>query len=187
MERINQNDVDCFLLQMERISAAPPQKEKLQEEWYRFSGFIMWIPEIFHLAEQKTVEEIFWSENLPDTLFLTEEKTAGITLQKMKDAVMRGEEAGAELIRNIRHLLEKLDDRTVCYGAGEEGSAVKAYWLEYKSFAADSRIYNVLFVFRTGKEWNMGTFFSLFEEYEQWKPTIWEMMRTIKEDFDERI
>ncbi len=33
----------------------------------------------------------------------------------------------------------------------------------------------------------MGTFFSLFEEYEQWKPTIWEMMRTIKEDFDERI
>ena len=123
MERINQNDVDCFLLQMERISAAPPQKEKLQEEWYRFSGFIMWIPEIFHLAEQKTAEEIFWSENLPDTLFLTEEKTAGITLQKMKDAVMRGEEAGAELIRNIRHLLEKLDDRTVCYGAGEIGRA----------------------------------------------------------------
>ena len=161
MERINQNDVDCFLLQMERISAAPPQKEKLQEEWYRFLGFIMWIPEIFRLAEQETAEEIFWSENLPDALFLTEEKTAGITLQKMKDAVMQGEEAGAELIRNIRQLLE--------------------------SFAVDSRIYNVLFVFQTGEIWNIGTFFSVFEEYEQWKPTVWEMMRTIKEDFDERI
>lgn len=187
MERINQNDVDCFLLQMERVFAALPQKEKLQEEWYRFPGFIMWIPEIFRPADQETAEEIFWSENLPDALFLTEEKTAGITLQKMKDAAVQGEEAGAELIGNIKQMLEKIDDRTVCYNAGEEGNAVKVYWLEYKSFAADSRIYNVLFVFQTGDKWNMGTFFCLFEEYEQWKPTVWEMMRTIKEDFDEGI
>lgn len=187
MERINQNDVDCFLLQMERISAAPPQKEKLQEEWYRFPGFIMWIPEIFRLAEQETAEEIFWSENLPDALFLTEEKTAGITLQKMKDAVMQGEESGAELIRNIRQLLEKLDDRTVCYGMGEEEGRIKVHWLEYKSFAADGRVYNVLFVFQAGQDWILGTFYCPFEEYGQWQPTVWEILRTIREEQNEGI
>lgn len=181
MERINEEDVDVYLQQMERVFVTPPERDKRQEEWRHFDGYALWIPDAFCPAGREAAEEIFWSENLPDRLFLTEGNTAGITLQKMKGVDT------ADPIGDIRMLLEKLDDRTVCYGAGGEGSAVKAYWLEYKSFAADSRIYNVLFVFQTGEIWNMGTFFSVFEEYEQWKPTVWEMMRTIKEDFDERI
>jgi len=87
----------------------------------------------------------------------------------------------------MKQILEKIDNRIVCYGTGEEENETKVYWLEYKSFASDSRIYNVLFVFQTGNEWNLGTFFCPFEEYEQWKPAVWEIMRTVKENIDEGI
>ncbi len=181
MDRINEDDIDCFLLQMEQVFAALPEREKRQEDWRHFSGFTMWIPAAFHLADRETAEEIFWSENLPDKVFLTEGNTAGITLQEIEGV------NEADPVADIRKLLEKSDDRTVCYDAGEEGDRPKVHWLEYKSFAADGRVYNVLFAFQAGKDWILGTFYCPFEDYGQWKPTVWEIMRTIKEDMDEGI
>jgi len=187
MEKINENDIDYFLQQMEQVFAVQPKKKKMQEEWRHFPGFIMWIPETFQEAGREAAEKLFWSENLPDTLLLAEEKTAGITIQKLKDAGAQWDEAGTNPVDDIKQVLEKMDNRTVCYGTGEEGDRIKVYWLEYKSFASDSRIYNVLFVFQAGKEWNLGTFFCPFEEYEQWKTAVWEIMQTIKENTDEGI
>ena len=86
MERINEEDVDVYLQQMERVFVTP---------------------DAFCPTGRETAEEIFWSENLPDRLFLTEGNTAGITLQKMKGVDT------ADPIGDIRMLLEKLDDRTV--------------------------------------------------------------------------
>ena len=177
MERINEEDVDVYLQQMKRVFAASPERDKRQEEWRYFDGYALWIPDAFCPAGREAAEEIFWSENLPDRLFLTEGNTAGITLQKMKGVDT------ADPIGDIRMLLEKLDDRTVCYGMGEEEGRIKVHWLEYKSFAADVRVYNVLFIFCAGSKEILGTFFCRFEEYEQWKPVIWEMMRTIKEEY----
>ena len=181
MERINEEDVDGYLQQMELVFLAPPEREKRQEEWRHFEGYAMWIPDAFSLAGREAAEEIFWSENLPERLFLIEGNTAGITLQKMKGANT------ADPIGDIRMLLEKLDDRTVYYGMGEEEGSTKVYWLEYKSFAADGRVYNVLFVFQAGPDWILGTFYCPFEEYGQWKPAVWEIMRTIREEHNEGI
>ena len=77
-------------------------------------------------------------------------------------------------------MLENLDDRTVCYDMGQEENEIKVDWLEYKSFAIDGRVYNVLFLFNTGKEKMLGTFYCPFEEYGTWKPMIWDIMQTIK-------
>lgn len=93
----------------------------------------------------------------------------------------------ADPIGDIRMLLEKLDDRTVCYGMGEEEGRIKVHWLEYKSFAADGRVYNVLFIFQAGQDWILGTFYCPFEEYGQWQPTVWEILRTIREEQNEGI
>ena len=109
-------------------------------------------------------------------VFLNEDKTAGITLQKFEDARTRVSMTG------IRQMLEKLDDRLVFYDTGMETDGIKVHWLEYKSFAADVRVYNVLFIFATGSKEILGTFYCRFEEYEHWKPVIWEIMRTIKEE-----
>lgn len=181
MERINEEDVDVYLQQTERVFATPPERDKRQEEWRHFDGYALWIPDAFCPTGREAAEEIFWSENLPDRLFLTEGNTAGITLQKMKGVDT------ADPIGDIRMLLEKLDDRTVCYGMGEEEGRIKVHWLEYKSFAADGRVYNVLFVFQAGQDWILGTFYCPFEEYGQWQPTVWEILRTIREEQNEGI
>lgn len=107
MERINEEDVDVYLQQMERVFVTPPERDKRQEEWRHFDGYALWIPDAFCPTGREAAEEIFWSENLPDRLFLTEGNTAGITLQKMKGVDT------ADPIGDIRMLLEKLDDRTV--------------------------------------------------------------------------
>ena len=177
MERISEEDVDCFLQQMKRLSEADSAIDMRQEERRHFQDFCIWIPEVFRQTEIENAEEIFWSERLPDVVFLNEDKTAGITLQKFEDARTRVSMTG------IRQMLEKLDDRIVFYDTGMETDGIKVHWLEYKSFAADVRVYNVLFIFCAGSKEILGTFFCRFEEYEQWKPVIWEMMRTIKEEY----
>lgn len=179
MERIDENDVDCFLQQMEQVFAVRQDREKQAEEWRHFPDFDIWIPEVFHPADSEAAAEIFWSEQTPD-LLLAQGNAAGMTLQ---------EAAGGQApdsMEDIRRMLERIDDRTVCYGSGEEADG-RVRWLEYKSFAADSRIYNVLFTFGAGEKEMLGTFYCPFEEYGQWKPVIWEIMRTIKERRNERI
>ena len=119
MERISEEDVDCFLQQMKRLSETDSDIEMRQEEWRHFQDFCIWIPEVFQQTEIENVEEIFWSERLPDVVFINEDKTAGITLQKFEDARTRVSMTG------IRQMLEKLDDRLVFYDTGMETDGIK--------------------------------------------------------------
>lgn len=179
MERIDHNDLDFYLLQMQAACAREPEREKKEEEWRPIYGFMVWIPEDFSLADKELAEEVFWSEDRPDILFTTAKKTAGITMQIIEKEIKSGEE--------IKGQLNNLDNRIVCYDMGETGSGVKVHWVEYKSFAGDERVYNVLFFFQIGGRNILGTFYCLFEEYDRWKPVVWEMMQSVKEDTDEGI
>lgn len=116
MERISENDVDCFLQQMAQVFAPLPEMGKCREEWRHLPGFRIWLPGSFQLADRETAEEVFWSEALPEMLYMTEDGTAGITLQTMEDAEVT--------VQEVRQRLERLDERIVCYGSGtEEGRA----------------------------------------------------------------
>lgn len=179
MERIDHRDLDFFLLRTQKAFAGEPEWEKKKAEWRSFYGFTVWIPECFSLADEEWKEAVFWSENRPDILFTTKEGTAGITMQVIEEEIGSGEE--------IKTRLRNLDDRIVCYDVGKTESDIKVHWVEYKSFAGDERVYNLLFFFQTGGRNILGTFYCLFEEYDRWKPVVWEMMRSIKESADERI
>lgn len=96
MERISEEDVDCFLQQMKRLSEADSAIDMRQEERRHFQDFCIWIPEVFRQTEIENAEEIFWSERLPDVVFLNEDKTAGITLQKFEDARTRVSMTGSD-------------------------------------------------------------------------------------------
>lgn len=176
MERISENDVDCFLQQMAQVFAPLPEMGKCREEWRHLPGFRIWLPGSFQLADRETAEEVFWSEALPEMLYMTEDGTAGITLQTMEDREVS--------VQEVRQRLERLDERIVCYGSGTEEGRAGVRWLEYKSFAADGRVYNVLFLFRAGGCDRLGTFYCPYEEYGGWKPVVWEIMRTIEEEND---
>lgn len=179
MERIDHKDLDFFLIQIQTVCAKEPERKKKEEEWRSLYGFIIWIPDNFSLADKRLIEEVFWSENRPNILFTTGKKTAGITMQIIEKEIKSGEQ--------IKKQLNNLDNRIVCYDMGEIESSVRVHWVEYKSFAGDERIYNVLFFFQIEGKNILGTFYCLFEEYDRWKPLVWEMMQSVKESTDERI
>ena len=86
----------------------------------------------------------------------------------------------------IRAALARLDGRTVFYNAGREETGAEVRWLEYKSFAADGRVYNLLFLFRCGDREILGQYFCAFEEYDRLKPLAWEIMRSVECDGPDR-
>lgn len=187
MERIDGEDIDSFLLQMEAIFNQEPERDKDDGEWRKICGFRIWTPAVFSPADRESASEIFWSDYRPGIVFLTDRKTEGLTLQTLAETGMTDDTGGEDLIASVKRRLDTVDDRIVYYDTGVTDGDVKIHWIEYKSFAGEERVYNLLFLFRIDTKEVLGTFFCVFEEYERWKPIAWEMIRSIREEADERI
>ncbi|MDD6626871.1 MAG: hypothetical protein PUF03_01310 [Lachnospiraceae bacterium] len=183
MERIDGEDIDYFLLQIEQRLKDKAETERSAEEWRQIMGFEIWMPEDFALADQERVSKIFWSENRPEILLLSEKERAGIVFQPLDDMENFSEEAAENSMERMMTVLRKLDDRTVCYDRGEAGNenGIRIYWMEYKSFTADDRVYNFLFLFQIKGQYILGKFYCPFERYERWKPMVCEMLQSVRE------
>ncbi len=182
MEKIDGEDIDYFLLQIEQNFKDKAQTNKGAEEWRQIMGFEIRMPEDFALADQETAAKIFWSENRPEILFLSEKERAGIVFQSLDAMENFSEKTVENPMERMRSVLKKLDDRTVCYDMGETENedSIKIYWMEYKSFTADDRVYNFLFLFQIRGQYILGKFHCPFEQYERWKPTVWEMIQSVR-------
>ncbi|WP_277406924.1 hypothetical protein [Lacrimispora xylanisolvens] len=47
----------------------------------------------------------------------------------------------------IRQILKQADGKNVFYDQGTISGTVPVLWFDYKSFAADERVYNMMFLF----------------------------------------
>ncbi len=182
MREISNDDFDSFFL---RVKKALRQEEKfVSGEVINFGmGFSIQIPQGFSVMDENQAAEIFRSENRPPVFFATPGRNEGITFQILEE---KGNMEPEEYGKKAGQMLEQLDSRTVFYGSGMER---EAYWMEYKSFAAQEIIYNILFLFWAGGKMIMGTFYCLFQNYDIWKPDILHMLHTIRTEgtIDERI
>ena len=182
MRDICNEDFDSFFLRVNRLLEM--EEEVFQGEDTDFElGFSIQIPRDFSRMVKEEAENIFWSKNRPPVLFARAGRNEGITFQILSGAEDREPEDWG---RRAKELLNQGDRRTVFYGDGNEG---KTYWMEYKSFAARERIYNILFLFQVGKDMIMGTFYCLFQDYQIWRSRILQMLHTIRteENTDEGI
>lgn len=182
MRDVSNEDFDSFFLRVTRILGT--EEEVFQGEDTDFElGFSIGIPHGFFRLKNEEAKDIFWSKNRPPVLFASDGRNEGITFQ-----ILSGEGDWEPEIwgRMVKQILNQADSRTVFYGDGREE---KTYWMEYKSFAARERIYNLLFLFAAGKNMIMGTFYCLFQDYQIWRPRILQMLHTIKteENTDEGI
>ena len=182
MRDICNEDFDSFFLRVNRLLEM--EEEVFQGEDTDFEmGFSIQIPRDFSRMEKEEAENVFLSKNRPPVLFARAGRNEGITFQILSGAEDREPEDWG---RRAKELLNQGDRRTVFYGDGNEG---KTYWMEYKSFAARKRIYNILFLFQVGKDMIMGTFYCLFQDYQIWRSRILQMLHTIRteENTDEGI
>ena len=181
MERISGDETDLFLLQAGERSRGQKGTAGAGGATERRSlpGFTAWLPDDFVQAGRERAAGIFWSRERPELVFVSRERGAAIAFRVL-------EESGGDMPERIRAAMARLDGRTVFYNAGREETGAEARWLEYKSFAADGRVYNLLFLFRCGDREILGQYFCPFEEYDRLKPLAWEIMRSVECDGPDR-
>ncbi len=177
MERISGDEIDLFMLQAEEKFCGQEKRASTDRPQERRSlpGFTAWLPDDFVRIGREEAAAIFWSTDRPEMVYVSRERGAGITFR-----ILEG--TGGGLMERIRDILARLDGRTVFYGEGREEAGTKVHWLEYKSFSADGRVYNLLFSARCGDKEILGQYFCPFEEYDRLKPLAWEIMRAIECD-----
>ncbi|MBD5547931.1 MAG: hypothetical protein HDQ97_11115 [Lachnospiraceae bacterium] len=180
MEQVTNEDLDYILLRM--------KKEKTmgdEDEGGNFGmGFSVCIPEEFEQADGESASNLFWSEKRPGVILTSLKREEGVTFQFLNEEIEG--KALLDCRKIVKQLIEQIDRRCVFYSEGEESEAV---WFDYKSFAENKIVYNLVFLFQAGPRKVLGTFFCLFEEYDKWKPRILKMLKTIKtkEETDERL
>lgn len=177
MERIETGDFDFLRIRMEKkFSGADGKADESQDrEAVPDMGFSILLPPGFVRAEKEEAAEVYWSQKRPPVIFRTEDERAGITFQLLHE-----ETAGKALLAvrdEIMQIIGQMDKRTVFYDMGERAGVL---WFDYKSFAGNEAVYNLVFLFQTGKRIILGTFYCIFEIYDIWRSEILEMTGTIK-------
>lgn len=182
MQQPEKEDFDYFLIQMEReFNGAYQKEDKNMTEHNLELGFCIWLPEKF-IVENNEATDVFWSKKRPKVIYINAEENAGVTFQTIEmQTIVKGEgneeHSGRESClveyrKRLREAIKRKDDRTVFYNMGEINKITKVYWMEYKSFASDERVYNLVFLFHAEKKYVLGTFYCLFADYEKWKKII---------------
>lgn len=175
MEQTGNEDFDCFLLRMEREFNTDGERGETDGVEMDFGlGFRVRIPTGFREADREEAEGIFWSSDRPPVLLLAPDRRAGITFRRTEADATDGS------MGEIRQALQGADGRTVFYDSGVTGKDGDIPWLEYKSFAADERVYNLVFLFAVRDGCVMGTFYCAFGDYDRRKPVVFGMIHTIK-------
>ncbi len=189
MEQVTYDDLDYFLNQMKRkFDAGAGKRSKSIEDTYREQdfgmGFSVRVPGEFEQADKESASEIYWSEKRPLIILTTPEREEGLTFQFLNEELADRGLPGCR--ETVKRLVEQMDERCVFYSVGEQAGAV---WFDYKSFAKDQAVYNMVFLFQAGERKVLGTFYCIFETYDKWKPAVLEMLEAIKmkEETDERL
>lgn len=176
MNKVKTSDIDRFIINRKRRFNGEDALETEKEIRDFGLGFTVLIPNVFKESSGAEVSEIFFSENRPPIVLTAAEKHAGITFQALADS---GLPEPSEMGMRIRTRLDEIDSRMVFYESGSAGVNQDIQWMEYKSFAADERVYNLLFLFRAAHRMVMGSFYCIYKDYDTWKPLVLRMLDTI--------
>lgn len=182
MKPVNDTDIDKLFLLLRKELNRKKRKEYEETGGMLFygNGFRIELADGFEEAGKERKAAVFHSKNRPDTVFIHSQENAGITFQTV-DTGSGLWEADLESARDeICRILQQADRRTVIYDTGEvyEGSLI--LWFDYKSFAADEVIYNMMFLFPANGKLTVGTFYCTFADYAKWKPVVITMLRTVR-------
>lgn len=186
MEAVKDNDVDKIFLQIQKElqkkkpETIEPDKELTDWSEFRGPGFALKIPDGFLEIGRKKAATVFFSQNRPQIILSNPQEYAGLTFQTAR--LEQGKsvlELGVEGER-IRQILKKLDEKNIFYDQGNVSRDIPVLWFDYKSFAADERVYNLMFLFLSSGKLIIGTFYCIFKDYDRWKSKILKMLETIQ-------
>jgi hypothetical protein len=191
MEEINDNDIDKTLLQLqkelEKIKQGTEGRADQSKNLRRFPslGIALEIPDGFFEADEEKTASVFFSKNRPDLVLINPSAHSGLTFQT---AILEKKTFVLDLYHEreqMIQILKRADGKNVFYDQGNVTGNVPMVWFDYKSFAADERVYNMMFLILSDRKMMVGTFYCIFKDYDKWRPVILRMLETIQTEEEE--
>ena len=172
-------DFDRYLLRIEKELDKEERLIKEKEKTDLGLGFSIDVPKGFAPAREHSAD-IYWSINRPLAVWIRDGGRVGFSFQRVEGGRPEGlvKSGLLSFSKEIRRMLEQADGRTVFYGEGITPKGIG--WLEYKRFAEEKRVYQLLCFFQAGGGDVLGSFYCSYEEYEKWRKVFFGMMQTVE-------
>ncbi len=188
MEKANSQDMDWILQAMLRMYDRGGKAEENttgEDPVFYGPGFRMNLIEGFQKTKEDAEDSVFLSGYRPKTRFVSPGRHAGFTFQTLNTEEIPGNENLESLRKELRRILMRSDRKTVFYEEGQVSGDIPVFWFDYKSFAAEERVYNLMFLFRAGEHRILGTFYCIFQDYDRWKTEVLRNLGTVREESED--
>lgn len=163
---------------------------KIRERYYEFEEreFLdgklkMYIPKDFQEMSLEARKHKYQSENRPDIIKCNKSGSICITLKKINSPL--DEENVGKLKDVMKAIIKKRNPANVFYKDGVlEIDSKNIGFFEFKSYAIDDSLYNLMFFLEFEGKTLMGTFSCKHKESQEWKDIAFQVIQTItvKED-----
>ena len=138
------------------------------------------VPREFSPMPEEMAAEKYLTAQKPQVILSNRDHAIDITLNQLEDSLKL--EQIPQCLQKLKNTIRDVYPATLFYDAEliDTDDATIAY-MDFKSFSLSGPIYNVMFVSRISGRPLIGTFNCSFEHWEQWKPVVLEMLKTIRE------
>ncbi|WP_297423986.1 hypothetical protein [Clostridium sp.] len=119
------------------------------------------------------------SDNRPEVIRSNEEGSIAITLNIIDSPL--DEERVEELKNGMMMIIKNTNPANIFFDDGViEVNSKNIGYFEFKSYAIDDSLYNVMFFLEFEEKTLMGTFTCLYKDYEEWRDVAFQVINTIR-------
>ncbi|MBW6409684.1 hypothetical protein [Clostridium weizhouense] len=149
------------------------------EETEFFDGALkMYIPNTFEDMPMEARKLKYPSESRPEIIKCNEDGSIAITLNFIDSPL--DEEHVEELKNGMKMVIRKTNPANVFYEDGVlEVDSKNIGFFDFKSYAIDDSLYNIMFFLEFEEKTLMGTFCCRYREYKEWRDIIFEVLKKI--------
>ncbi|MBD5494079.1 MAG: hypothetical protein HDR12_06805 [Lachnospiraceae bacterium] len=137
----------------------------------------MRLPKYFSVKSGDETVSGYLIKHRPEIIFSSGCGSVNFTFDRIE------REYGQQIIKELIDLMRQRYPQNTIYDLGKGklmNQEQEFYWFDYKSFAIDSDVYNLLFIFPYNDKTVVGTFKCAFRNYSDWKHYILKMISTIE-------
>jgi hypothetical protein len=187
-ERVDEKILD-FINSAEKAEARRDIKNgpiKIVDRYYEFEEkdffdekLKLFIPKDFEEMSEAARKLKYPSENRPDIIKCNEKGNTCVTLKIINSPL--DEEKVAKLKDNMKVVIKRTNPANVFYEDGVlEVDSKNIGFFEFKGFAIDDSLYNLMFFLEFEKKTLMGTFSCLHSESKEWREIAFQIIKTIQ-------
>lgn len=121
----------------------------------------------------------YTSEQRPQVIKTSLDTTVNIGFTLLNQEIK--EEQVGILLDQAKEALKRMNPALAFYKNGVEDGRVKSGWFDFKSYALDSHVYNLMFIARVEGKMVHGIFNCPFEDALEWRDAACQMIKSIED------